>query len=194
MEIFNYKDYDDYVNSQIEGNLKKIKRIKELDIAYVKPDTITKIVKRKPNAKRILCHGTRSAKEQLYFQNHLPEAYIIGSEISTNATEFPMTVEHDFNKVKDEWIGSFDIVYSNSFDHTITPFETLGVWMDQLNENGTLFLEHTVARENHISDRTDPLKIETQELKNMIDKVGMKIIEEFAATKNKGYVLVCEKK
>lgn len=193
MEIFKYKDYDDYVNSQIEGNLKKIDRIKQKNIAYVQPETIAKIVKRKPESKNILCHGTRNAKEQLYFQKHLPEAFIIGSEISTNATEFPMTVEHDFNKVKDEWVGLFDIVYSNSFDHTITPLETLMVWRDQLNDNGTLFIEHTVSSQNHVSHRIDPLKIEKQELINMVGEAGMTIVEQFAAGKNKGYILVCEK-
>ena len=193
MEIFKYKDYEDYVKSQIEGNLKKIDKIKEKNIAYVKPETITQIVKRIPDAKRVLCHGTRNAKEQLYFQKHLSDAFIIGSEISTNAEEFPMTIEHDFNMVKEEWINSFDIVYSNSFDHSITPFETLEVWRDQLNDSGRLFLEHTVQVKNHISDRTDPLKIEKQELIDMIDKADMNIVDEFRG-REKGYVLVCEKK
>jgi len=194
MEIFKYKDYEDYVKSQIEGNLKKIDKIKEKNIAYVKPETITQIVKRMPDAKRVLCHGTRNAKEQIYFQELLPKAFIIGSEISPNATEFPMTVEHDFNAVKDEWLESFDIVYSNSFDHTITPLETLQVWKDQLTDNGTLFIEHTVVKRNHVSNATDPLKIEKEELINMIDAAGMTVVEEFESSKKSGYILMCEKK
>lgn len=194
MEIYKYKNYDDYVKSQIKGNLKKIDRIKQKDTAYVQPETIKQIVNRKQDAKSVLCHGTRNAKEQIYFQKHLPEAFIIGSEISTNATEFPMTVEHDFNVVKDEWLGSFDIVYSNSFDHTITPLETLQVWKDQLTDNGALFIEHTVLKRNHVSNRIDPLKIEKEELINIIDESGMTIVEEFESSKNNGYVLMCEKK
>jgi len=194
MEIFKYKNYNDYVESQIKGNLKKIDKIKQKDLSYVKSGTIKQIVKRKQDAKSVLCHGTRNAKEQIYFQELLPKAFIIGSEISPNATEFPMTVEHDFNAVKDEWLGSFDIVYSNSFDHTITPLETLQVWKDQLTGNGTLFLEHTVLKRNHVSNATDPLKIEKEELINMIDAAGMTVVEEFESSKKSGYVLMCEKK
>ena len=193
MEIFKYKDYEDYIQAQIEGNLKKIDRIIKTGQSYVRPNVIKNIVERKKDAKRVLCHGTRNANEQKYFLDLLKDSYIIGSEVSTNAEEFPMTVQHDFNMVKEEWINSFDIVYSNSFDHSITPFETLKVWKDQLNDSGRLFLEHTVQAKNHISNRTDPLKIEKQELIDMIGKVDMNIVEEFRG-REKGYVLVCEKK
>lgn len=193
MEIFKYDSYEDYVKAQIDGNLEKIEVIKTKNTSYVEESTIEKIASRKPEAQRILCHGTRNAKEQIYFQKHIPKAYIIGSEISINAEEFPMTVQHDFNMVKEEWVNSFDIVYSNSFDHSISPFETLKIWRDQLNENGILFLEHTVSTRNHVSNRIDPLKIETSELIDLIDKSNMMMIEKFAASKL-GYILVCEKK
>jgi len=194
MEIFEYDSYGHYLRSQIEGNLKKIDRIVQRNISYVREKTIKEIVKRKKDAERVLCHGTRNAKEQIFFKKYLPNAYVIGSEVSTNAAEFPMTVEHDFNKIKREWVNSFDILYSNSFDHSITPKETLSVWKNQLNKNGLLFLEHTVFKKNHISDATDPLKIEKQELIDMIDSIGMNIIEEFRSATNHAYILVCEKK
>lgn len=192
MKIFQYKDYEDYIQAQIAGNLQKIDKIKRSGDSYVKPNVIKSIVEIQPDAKRVLCHGTRNANEQKYFLDLLPEAFIIGSEVSTNAEEFPMTVQQDFNKVREEWVGSFDIVYSNSFDHSITPLETLCVWRDQLNSTGMLFLEHTVAAKNHVSTRIDPLKIEKAELQDMIGRAGMTIVQELKGT-GSGYVLVCKK-
>jgi hypothetical protein len=193
MEIYEYKSYDEYVKSQIKGNLKKIEGVVQRDRSYADKKVISDIVKIKSDAKNVLCHGTRNAKEQIFFQKCLPDAYVIGSEISTNASEFPMTVEHDFNKVKEEWVDLFDIVYSNSFDHSITPFETLEVWRDQLNEDGMLFIDHSVSKKHHVSNEIDPLKIETSELKDLIDKAGMKIVNELKGSVD-GYVLACIKK
>lgn len=192
MEIFKYKNYEDYVQAQIDGNLKKIDRLVKTGNSYVQQGVITRIVAEKPEAKTVLCHGTRNANEQKFFKNALPDAFVIGSEISTNAEQFPMTVQHDFNKQRKEWVNSFDIVYSNSFDHSITPVETLEIWRDQLNDTGTLFLEHTMASRNHISDRTDPLKIEKAEIINIINQLNMTVLKELSGT-NAGYVLVCEK-
>ena len=194
MEIYKYDSYGHYLKSQIEGNLIKIETLVKKNTAYVHEKTIMSVVKRKPNAKNILCHGTRNAKEQLYFLQNIPNAYVIGSEVSTNASDFPHTIQHDFNQVKEEWIGQFDIVYSNSFDHSITPLETLEVWRDQLNEDGLLFLEHTLEKKNHISSLIDPLKIEKDELIDLIATAEMNLVEEFRSKKNFGYVLVCEKK
>jgi hypothetical protein len=194
MEIYKYDSYGHYLKSQIEGNLLKIKRVVKKNLSYVRESTIQKICKKKEDAKRVLCHGTRNAKEQIFFKQFLPDAYVIGSEISTNASDFPMTVEHDFNKVKKEWINSFDIVYSNSIDHSITPKETLSIWKNQLNKKGLLFLEHTTVKKNHVSSIIDPLKIEKEELISMIDSIGVKVIEELESSKNSGYILVCEKK
>ena len=63
MKIYQYKDYDEYVASQIEANIRKIKNI------WVEKKTIQEISRQHGPANTILCHGTRNAAEQKYFKD-----------------------------------------------------------------------------------------------------------------------------
>ena len=186
MKIFEYKNYDDYVVNQTRAN--KIK----LDWVYVRENTIQKVVSRKKDAASILCHGTRNGAEQRYFKNMLPDAYVIGTEISDTANTFEMTVQHDFSEPKDEWIHKFDIVYSNSVDHSIDPKKTLLTWKNQLTDDGLLFIEYAEAQS--ICDVNDPLEATNQEIKNMIVEAGLIIIETITKEiKHAGLVFVCKR-
>jgi len=172
MEIFKYKNYDDYVDAQTEANIKKIKNY------WVNESTIKSIHKRKPDASVILCHGTRNAKEQKHFKKLYSNANILGTEISKTASQFEMTIQHDF---QEELISHFkmcDIVYSNSFDHSINPEKTLEVWLNQLNSTGTLYIEVPLGIDN-MSNRWDPLSIDISEIQEIIEKYGFTIIEKF---------------
>lgn len=148
---YNYDGgYENYRSEQIRGNYKK------LDWKFRRPqhiDTIKTIV---PEAKNILCHGTRGGGEQQTFIKHYPQAYVIGSEISDTATQFPNTVEHDFNIQRDEWIGKFDIIFSNAFDHSYDPDVTIEVWKEQLVPTGVMFL-HWSSYQNKVSTSMDPV-------------------------------------
>ena len=139
MKIYKYKNYAQYVEEQTKAN--KIK----LGWTYVKRPVIDSIcsnysslrtedgvVKSNEDPSFIICHGTRKGTEQKLFKINYPNAEIIGTEISDTATLFRMTIQHDFTIPIEEWIGKADIVYSNSFDHTIDPVE---VW-DMIIENG----------------------------------------------------------
>jgi len=154
--IYEYKDYTEYVEWQTKTNKKKINWV------FARKSVIDQLSKLKPDAKNIICHGTRNGAEQKYFLENFPKAYIIGTEISDTATSFDMTVQHDFMEQRQEWIEKFDIVYSNSFDHTIQPKETLAVWKQQLNKNGHLFLEY--SEEQSVCIPQDPLDAELSEI------------------------------
>jgi hypothetical protein len=123
MKIYQYRDYDEYVASQIEANIRKIKNI------WVEKKTIQEIARQHGSANTILCHGTRNAAEQKYFKDFYPDAEVLGTEISPTANNFPLTVQWDFNQVNEEWIGEYDIVYSNAFDHSCDPKQTLSLLM-----------------------------------------------------------------
>ena len=120
MEIHKYKDYAEYVKWQIKTNMSKRGWV------YVRESTIEQIAKDRPLATMIMCHGTRAAAEQQYFKKYLPNAEILGTEIGD--ANYPMTVKHDFNFQKEEWLGKYDIVYSNCIDHSIDPKATLKTW------------------------------------------------------------------
>ena len=173
MKIYKYENYDEYVEAQTKANIKKIKAV------WVRRTTIQKIVKENFIATTILCHGTRNAAEQRYFKEELPTAEIIGTEISSTALEFPMTVQHDFHEVRDDWLNKFDIVYSNSFDHSYDPEKCINTWKDQLNTNGSLYIECAWDPQDNRSRASDPLELSEKELLDLCSSCGLKLISSF---------------
>lgn len=180
MKIHQYNSYEDYVAAQIEANIRKLNNI------WVEKKTIQDIKQRQPLANTILCHGTRNAAEQKYFQEYYPTAEIIGTEISHTADQFPMTVQWDFHNVKQNWIGKFDIVYSNAIDHSYDPTKLLTTWRDQLSDEGNLYIEHGYSEQDNYSRPSDPLEIHDEEIKYLITTVGMKLVDIFVTTGIKG--------
>jgi hypothetical protein len=140
----------------------------------------------------IICHGTRNGAEQKFFNNIYPDAYIIGTEISSTAINYPNTVQHDFSNPRSEWLGVFDIVYSNSFDHSIVPEQTLNTWKDQLNEGGRLYLEF--SERQSVGSNTDPILCTKEEVQELMEKVGFKIVHKITdICSHGGLVFVGEK-
>lgn len=150
LNTYNYESYEEYVQQQTEANKKK------LHWEFPKRDHVQWIKTYKLSAKNIICHGTRSGGEQKAFKHWWPEAYVIGTEISETASQFEMTVQHDFAIQKDEWIGKFDILYSNSFDHSINPDKTIQTWKRQMSLEGLMFIEWS-EKHNSKSDSWDPV-------------------------------------
>lgn len=151
--LHEYNNYDEYVKIQTEGNHRKINRV------WVKETTIKKIseyMKFKTDTYNILCHGTRNGKELDYFQKHLKPIKIIGTEISTSATKFKNTIQWDFHDTKPEWINNFDIIYSNSLDHSYKPIDCIKTWLNCLNDNGYLFIEWTPGHSYNKTSKLDP--------------------------------------
>ena len=102
----------------------------------------------------VLCHGTRNGAELQWFGKCLPHARILGTDISDTANQFPNTVQWDFHERNPEWIGQFDLIYSNSWDHAHDPRRAFAAWLECLSARGLLVLEHAV---NHLPRRATPL-------------------------------------
>ena len=156
MRVYDYKDYDEYVSEQTKANIEK------LGWQFKKEDHVQWIKQKKLGAKNIVCHGTRNGGEQKVFQKYYPDAYIVGTEISETATQFDMTVQHDFAEPKNEWVSKFDIVYSNAFDHSLDPSRTIETWKQQLSYDGRLFIEWSDFY-NARSSAADPVSGTTQQ-------------------------------
>lgn len=182
MKVYEYKNYEEYLESQVEANVAKLKMV------YVEKKTINKICEDAKSATKILCHGTRNAAEQFYFKENFPNAEIIGTEVSHTADKFPMTVQHDFNESKTEWVGQFDIVYSNAFDHAFDPIKTIQIWADQVKLGGKLYLEHGYGEEDNRARPWDPVEINDEELKQLFKNVNLKLERTFESTGLKGRV------
>ena len=111
LNVYQYSGYEEYVNEQTKANKRK------LHWPFAGQDQVEWIKSVKLNANKIICHGTRRGGEQKQFKLHYPDAYVIGTEISDTASQFEMTVQHDFAVEKKEWIKNFDILYSLSLIH-----------------------------------------------------------------------------
>ena len=180
MKVYQYKNHEEYVAAQVEANVRKIKNVwvdrRTIEIIAAKHDSVTKV----------LCHGTRNAKEQKYFQEFFPTAQILGTEISPTADQFPMTVQWDFHEVNADWVGSMDIVYSNAIDHSYDPVLALRTWANQLAHNGRLYVEHAYAPEDNYARASDPLEIHDPEIREIIQDLGLTLEHTFDTTGIKG--------
>jgi hypothetical protein len=166
--LYKYDSYDDYVQAQKDANIIKEKCI------WVEKHAIEKIhsVLSDIEVNNIICHGTRNGKELEYFSELYPDANIVGSEISDTATKYANTVQWDFHEQHPDWINKFDIVYSNSFDHSYDPEKCLSTWKEQLSETGVLVIE---LQNQKPGKRSDPLSISSEAFEWLIDILGMSI-------------------
>lgn len=171
LKVQDYDSYDHYVKCQIEANKRK------LNWPFKKEDHVQWIKSKKIGASNIICHGTRNGGEQKIFKKYYPDASIIGTEISETATQFDMTVQHDFSEQNFEWISKFDILYSNSFDHSFKPELTIETWKEQVSYDGKMFIEWD-DRCNAISNHSDPVSGTSQEFMDFLISKGI-MIEEF---------------
>lgn len=172
MKLYNYDSYEDYVTAQVEGNVRKINN------SYVDPMSLSGMIgylydTLNINPNLILCHGTRRGLEQQYFIETFSSLgcnpKVIGTEISHTAAEYPNTIQWDFHNVKDEWLSSTDIVYSNSFDHSYKPTDCLDAWMSCLSDNGVCVLEYSDICDTK-SGSTDPFGATLDEYKEFISE------------------------
>ena len=152
----------------------------KLASVWVQKGTMDQIAQRVKNPKAIICHGTRNGSEQNYFNKVYGDIEIIGTEISETADQFNMTVQHDFHEQKEEWVEHFDILYSNSFDHSYDPWKCIKTWGNQLKPGGWAFLEMSSHPEINKSKSTDPLQIENRkEIMDILNHGGLEYTDEF---------------
>ena len=171
MKVYQYESYDDYKQAQTEANLRKIDKI------WTQKNTILKIKSFVSEASNIICHGTRNGAEQKYFKTEYPSAYVIGTEISSTAWQFDYTIQWDFAEQKPEWVNKFDIVYSNSFDHSFDPNKTIKTRKEQVAENGRIFLEWSLT--DFSSKRSDPTGGSPEELVSFLAENEIVIEDSF---------------
>ena len=115
---------------------------------------------------RGMCHGVRCGAEVKWFFDYM-KCPVYGTEIGKSDHNY--IYKWDFNYSLPVWLGKFDFIYSNSFDHAYDPAATLEVWAEQLRPGGLLILEwskkheHTgaVSKKNNAMD---PVSITFDEL------------------------------
>jgi hypothetical protein len=134
MKTESFADYSAYKEAQVALNLAKIDRV------FVTRQSLERLVKALRqrigrDIKSGLCHGVRNGFEVNTLRELIPGSNIIGTDISSTATQFGC-VEHDFHEPREEWIGAFDFVYSNAWDHAYDFRKARDAWMNQLAPGG----------------------------------------------------------
>ena len=186
MNIHKYKNYKEYEDSQKAANMKKKSNV------WAVEQNIKFLSEYLSAEKKILglCHGTRTGKEIEWFRKHIPCTTVFGTEIGDASA--PNTIQWDFNKENPEWVGKFDFIYSNSFDHAFDPKETINIWAKQLKPGGLILLEYD-KRQEHTGEiskkanKTDPVSITVDEIieflpqwidgAKMVDVLDMPIVK-----------------
>jgi hypothetical protein len=176
MKIYQYQNYDQYKKIQTETNIKKLSNV------WVDKSTVLQIKQIIPDAKNILCHGVRNATELLYFKEIYPDSFVLGTEISTTASKFKNVIEWDFHDINTDWIKKFDIVYSNSWDHSYDPEKSLETWKNQLLDEGHLIVEHGYGEKENKSSASDPLEIYDNEIIQLLIKLNLQLKCTFETT------------
>jgi len=170
LSVYKYSSYKEYVEEQTKANKQKI------DWQFSGHKQIKWIKKQINSASNIICHGTRSGGEQKVFQKLYPNAYIIGTEISDTATQFEMTVCHDFSLQRDDWIERFDILYSNAFDHSYDPNRTIVTWKNQLTEEGRMFIHWGKYHQHASHGPRDPVSGSIDNFKKFLNRHGLEVL------------------
>ena len=161
--LHKYNSYEEYKESQIKLNKKKI----ELTFADEKTlEKVSNIVKDSLQSQEVqpikilgVCHGSRNGFEQNFLNKIITNSNIIGTDISDTALKFENTVHWDFHDQKDEWIGKFDFVYSNSLDQSWKPKHALTTWLDQIKDDGVVIIEHTIYHSPEHANEGDPFGV-----------------------------------
>ena len=193
VKIHKYKDYNEYRETQIHFNKKKIDKI------WADEETLEKVsifLKKNINSSIIkgLCHGSRNGFEQNFF-NEKNEFDVIGTDISETAKDYKNSVVHDFHDVNKEWLNNFDFVYSNSLDQSFDPKKALQTWLDQIKQNRFIIIEHTDQHGVISSGKMDPFGVEANFFPYLLTEwfghlISIKIIKGVKKNKNNAPVFL----
>jgi len=189
VKIHKYKNYEEYKATQIFYNKKKINHIWADEFNLTK---IADFLKQNINKKNIkgICHGSRNGFEQDFFNRNILNSKVFGTDISDTAINYKDSIVWDFHKTKEEWIDNFDFVYSNSLDQSFDPRTALTNWIQQINKNGYVIVEHTDQHSVRASGKMDPFGVEPNFFPYLITEwfghsVSLKIIKSVKPNKSK---------
>ena len=170
MKVFKYKNYAHYKKSQIDANIKKLNSV------WAGIECIKCIQAYVETADKILCHGVRNGKELEFFDEVYNPSHIVGTDISPTVNEIEKyeVYQTDFHDPI-KYIDYFDIVYTNSFDHSYAPRVALKTFNDQLKIGGHLVIELPLGVDNN-STEMDPLEIERKEYIELLNEIDHEVI------------------
>ena len=75
------------------------------------------------------CMGIRSGAEYIEFKKYLPKSDVYGIDIGPDVVKVGKNCFcYDFNHLPEDWKDKFDLLYSNSIDHSFDVKATITEW------------------------------------------------------------------
>ena len=180
--------YKEYKDAQVKLNINKFETVWVYEQEIEK---ISKYILNNVSDKGFgLCHGSRNGAEVRFFNQYLPKFEILGTDVSHTAKYIDGMIVWDFHKIKKEWLGNVDFIYTNSFDHTYDPYKCLKAWLSCLSDNGVCFIHiNLISMEKNLNCNTnkgDCFSATNEEMIEIISSAGnfIGVIDLFKDKKN----------
>ena len=172
-ELIEFESDKDYIKAQRAVTLRKIERARVL----VSVKTVNAIWHHfyMPTVFKGLCHGVRQGGELALFESKFGGGDWIGTEIVEELCDGERIIHANFSDPpRPEWLGHFDIIYSNSLDHARDPLETVKTWLTCLVPNGFLYIEWTRwhSKIGNRGNRADCFAATEEEYLSLLEKAG----------------------
>lgn len=169
MQVYDFSSYQEYVNKNIELNLRKYKN-RNFKLFKFKP-VADYALSKMSNIEFGICHGVRDGQEVMYFSDMF-KCTVIGTEISHTASEFPNVIQWDFHEVKPEWVNGVDFIYSNSTDHSHSFKYCIAQWITCLKNTGLCFIEHDTDKFSPSINAGDCFSASKDEYRDIFKEIG----------------------
>lgn len=195
MKLWKYKNHDEYVKSQVDGIYKhptvkdnvNYEWVQLKDIHFIN-DAIFAHYFSDYSPKFGICHGAKLGKENMWFEQ-VTGIDFIGTDLVIESNEQMKLINWDFHDSKKEWLGKFDVIYSNALDHSYDPNLALTRWIECLSDRGICILEHT--RFHSESTSTDPFGATIEEYNNLIDSLPTRNRKQFSFRSKIDKTFIC---
>lgn len=169
MKVYDFASYQEYVDTNIEFNLRKYKN-RNFKLFKFKP-VADYALRNISNIQFGICHGVRDGQEVMYFCDRF-KCSVIGTEISHTSSKFPNVIEWDFHNIKPEWINSIDFIYSNSTDHSHSFQYCIAQWITCLSNTGLCFIEHDKDKFGESVNAGDCFSASKDEYRDIFKEMG----------------------
>ena len=196
MKLWEYKDYEEYVQAQIDGIYKHPSVKDNVNYEWVQKEEIPFIYNKIiiPHFNKLgiipkfgICHGAKLGKENMWFEK-ITGIDFIGTDLVIKSNKEMKLINWDFNKENELWKNKFDILYSNAFDHSDNPSNTLEVWKKTMKDTSICILEY--SQNDTQCTSTDPFAATIPEYLSLFNNCNLELIsiDKFYSNREKYFL------
>lgn len=163
----------DYANYQIKRHAQKMNMKQPFEAYEIVAQCIKKSVPDIEHSKLLMiCLGTRNNHERDCFSLLFPNFEVKSLDISPlSKADYIM----DFTNFSKDWENTYDIIYSNSIDHSFSATKTFDQWLKLIKTGGILVLSFSY---NHSVSETDICSFDEKNVESFLNqRVDIQILD-----------------